>query len=63
MATQATQHSCPMCGKPVTDDTFNRFGEWCCSEAHADAYVAGVRKDKQASAGAEMASKPRGGCC
>ena len=64
MAPQRTEHYSPMCGKPVTDATFNRFGEWCCSEAHADAYVADVRTAKQASAaGAERAGKPRGGCC
>lgn len=53
-----------MCGKPVTDDTVNRFGEWCCSEAHAEAYVADVHKQKPpAIAAPEPPTRPRRGCC
>jgi len=64
MATEATQHYCPMCGKPVNDDAFNRFGEWCCSEAHAEAYVGDVRKEKQQSVvTAEQPPVRRRGCC
>ena len=54
MATQVTERDCPVCGKPVAAATHNRFGEWCCSDAHADEYVAEVRSKKQrelASAG------------
>ena len=47
MATQMTERYCPVCGKPVADATYNRFGEWCCSDAHAEAYVAEVRSEKQ----------------
>ena len=47
MATQVTERYCPVCGKPVVDATHNRFGEWCCSDAHAEEYVAEVRSEKQ----------------
>lgn len=64
MATQATDRYCPICGKPVTDETFNRFGEWCCSEAHADEYVAEVRSQKQRAVAADARpTRSRGGCC
>lgn len=54
MATQVTERYCPVCGKPVADAAHNRFGEWCCSDAHAEAYVADVRAEKQRNlAGAE----------
>ena len=55
MATQVTERYCPVCGKPVADATHNRFGEWCCSDAHADEYVAEVRSKKQR----ELASPER----
>ncbi|MBI4637726.1 MAG: hypothetical protein HY727_15425 [Candidatus Rokubacteria bacterium] len=69
MATQTTERYCPICGKPVTEGTYNRFGEWCCSDPHADEYVAGVRAQKQGQAAASApAPAPRGerhwgGCC
>ncbi len=47
MATQVTDRYCPVCGKPVADATRNRFGEWCCSDAHEEEYVAEVRAKKQ----------------
>lgn len=49
MATQTTERYCPICGKPAAEETetHNRFGEWCCSEAHAGEYVAEVRAEKQ----------------
>ncbi len=47
MATQLTERYCPICGKPVAEATHSRFGEWCCSEAHADEHVAEVRAEKQ----------------
>lgn len=47
MATQVTEHYCPICGKPVAEATHNRFGEWCCSDAHAEEYVGEVRTKKQ----------------
>lgn len=55
MATQVIERYCPVCGKPVADATHNRFGEWCCSDAHAEEYVAGVRSEKQRKlAGADL---------
>lgn len=55
MATQVTERYCPICGTPVAEATYNRFGEWSCSDAHAEEYVAEVRSKKQrelATAGA-----------
>jgi len=46
MALQTTERYCPICGKPVTDPTYDRFGELCCSEAHAEAYVKEIRAQK-----------------
>lgn len=70
MATLMTDRYCPICGKPVTEGEFNRFGEWCCSDAHAEEYVAEVRAQKQrqlaASAPApseQPTQRRRGGCC
>lgn len=47
MALETNEKFCPICGKPVTDPTFNRFGEWACSEAHADDYVREVRAKRE----------------
>lgn len=69
MATQTLDRYCPICGKAVADNTWDRFGEWCCSEGHAEEYVAEVRAQKQrqlAGAGVETAEPParhRRGCC
>ena len=49
MTSEAQEHDCPICGKEVTDPTWKRFGEWCCSEAHAEEYVKEVRARKQAT--------------
>jgi uncharacterized Zn finger protein (UPF0148 family) len=46
MAVQTTEKYCPICGKPATDPTYNRFGELACSEAHAEEYVKEVRAQK-----------------
>ena len=46
MAVEATERYCPVCGMPVTDPTWKRFGELCCSEAHAGEYVKEVRAQK-----------------
>ncbi|MGH2650741.1 MAG: hypothetical protein ACRDHK_05960 [Actinomycetota bacterium] len=46
MAVQTTEKYCPICGKLVTDPTYNRFGEWACSEAHCEEYVKEVRAQK-----------------
>jgi hypothetical protein len=63
MAIQTTERYCTICGKPVAEGAFNRFGEWCCSEAHAEEYVAEVRaqKQRQLAAAATAPSEPRGG--
>ena len=50
MAIEGQEHYCPICGKEVTDPTWKRFGEWCCSEAHAEEYVREVRARRQAPA-------------
>jgi hypothetical protein len=79
MAVEATEKYCPICGKPVTDSTYKRFGELCCSETHAEEYVKDVRAQKVqaqalqgrpvAPAGREEApqegwsGRRRGGCC
>ena len=46
MAVETSERYCPICGKPVTDPTYNRFGELCCSEAHAEQYVKEMRAQK-----------------
>jgi hypothetical protein len=73
MAVQTNEKYCPICGKPVTEPTYNRFGEFCCSEAHAEEHVKEVRAQRvQAVAGApshEGDERPRQGrvgrrgCC
>ena len=66
MAIQTTGKCCPICGKDVAEPNFKRFGEWACSEAHAEEYVKEVRTEKLRVARQE----PRGddrparqGCC
>ena len=39
MTIQTTDKCCPICGKDVAEPNFKRFGEWACSEAHAEEYV------------------------
>ncbi|MGH7326664.1 MAG: hypothetical protein ACREJ9_18745 [Candidatus Rokuibacteriota bacterium] len=69
MAIQTTERYCPVCGKPVPEGTYNRFGEWCCSEAHAEEYVGEVRAQKQGQAAAaaptqtERRKERHWGCC
>jgi hypothetical protein len=43
MAIETTEQSCPICGREVAAPTFKRFGEWACSEAHAEEHVKEVR--------------------
>jgi len=66
MAIQTTDKYCPICGKEVTEPSFKRFGEWACSEAHAEEYVKEVRAEKLRV----VTPEPRGddrpqqrGCC
>ena len=62
MAVEATERYCPVCGKPATDPTYKRFGELCCSEAHAEEYVKEVRAQKvQAQAAQSRQEAPQGG--
>lgn len=67
--TEVTARYCPMCGRSVSDGTWDRFGEWCCSEAHAEEYATEVRGQKQrqiAGAAASADSRPGrrwGSCC
>lgn len=69
MATQTTGRYCPICGKPGQPE-FDRFGEWACSEAHANEHVAEVRAQKQrlltggnGSQDAQRPEKPRRQFC
>lgn len=75
MAVMAEKY-CPICGKDVKDDTFKRFGEYACSEEHAEQYVKEVRTkrgavnaptavgdDRQATPEVKQPWWRRGGCC
>ena len=59
MTVETTGHSCPICGREVTEPTFKRFGEWACSEAHAEEYVTGVRAQKVGTVSAAPAPQER----
>ncbi len=69
MAVEAQEKYCPICGKDAGTPQFKRFGEFCCSEAHAEEYVKEVRTQKQAAATPqgrpmqEEVGHRRGGCC
>jgi hypothetical protein len=43
MTSDTTERYGPICGKPMMEPTYNRFGEWCCSEVHAEAHVKELR--------------------
>lgn len=60
MAVQTTEKYCPICGKPVTDPTYNRFGEWACSEAHGEEFVKEVRAQKVQAHAANPTPQERG---
>jgi len=47
MALETTEKYCPICGKEVKDLSIKRFGEYLCSEEHAEEYVKEVRAQKQ----------------
>lgn len=53
MTLERNEKYCPICGKAVTDPTFNRFGEWACSAAHAEDYVKEVRSKREGVAVSE----------
>lgn len=66
MAIQTTDKCCPICGKDVPEPSFKRFGEWACSEAHAEEYVTEVRAQKLRTVAPEPRrdDRPaRRGCC
>jgi hypothetical protein len=50
MTSETKDKYCPICGKPVMDPTYNRFGEWYCSEEHVEPYVQEVRAQKAQAA-------------
>ena len=64
---------CPICGGDVKDLSIKRFGEYLCSEEHAEEYVKEVRAQKlgKATSQREIPTEepPRrswgrgGGCC
>jgi hypothetical protein len=62
MMSETTERYCPVCGKPVMEPTYHQFGEWCCSEEHAGAYVKVVpaqRARAVMSRQARLVSPPR----
>ena len=65
MAIQTTEKYCPICGKDVAEPNFKRFGEWACSEAHAEEYAKEVRAEKlRAAPEPRRADRPaERGCC
>ena len=66
MAVEVTEKYCPICGREVTEPSFKRFGEWACSEAHAEEYAKEVRAQRvQATASAphEEQHVPGRMCC
>ncbi len=66
MAIQTTEKYCPICGKDVAEPGFKRFGEWACSEAHAEEYAKEVRAEKLRAVAPEPRRDDRPaqrGCC
>ncbi len=72
MAVETTEKYCPICGREVKDLSIKRFGEYLCSEEHAEQYVKEVRAKQQAASQREEAPHyeeaprgfwRRGGCC
>jgi hypothetical protein len=66
MAIQTTDKCCPICGKDVAEPNFKRFGEWACSEVHAEEHVKEVRAQKLRTVAPEPRrdDRPaRRGCC
>ncbi|HWP48647.1 MAG TPA: hypothetical protein VNM22_15940 [Candidatus Limnocylindrales bacterium] len=46
MIIQTTERYCPICGREVRDLNIKRFGEYLCSEEHAEEYVKEVRAQR-----------------
>lgn len=65
MAVETTEKYCPICGKEVHEPAFKRFGEWACSDGHAEEYVREVRAQRVravAPASGEAERPPRQTC-
>ena len=68
-----TDTYCSICGRDVKDLSIRRFGEYLCSEEHAEEYVKEVRAKKLGNATSQQEvpteAPPRqswwrgGGCC
>jgi len=67
-----TEKYCPICGRDVKDVSIKRFGQYLCSEEHAEEYVKEIRAQRldnanpQGQARTEEAPRRswwRGGCC
>jgi len=59
MAIETSEKYCPICGKRVAEPTFDRFGEWACSEAHAEEYVKETRAQKMRAAAPTPEQQPQ----
>lgn len=63
----ATGRYCPICGREVSDQSINRFGEYFDSEEHAEEYVKEVRARRTGQAATPIPRvleprRRRGGC-
>ena len=68
-----TEKYCPICGREVKELSVKRFGEYLCSEEHAEEYVKEVRAKKLGTAAPQQDARTeepprqswwrRGGCC
>lgn len=67
MPVETSEKYCPICGKEVMEPSFKRFGEWACSETHAEEYVKEVRAQKvqvmTSASQEEQQGPPRRMCC
>jgi endogenous inhibitor of DNA gyrase (YacG/DUF329 family) len=71
MTPQTTERYCPICGREVQDLDIKRFGEYLCSEEHAEEYVKEVRAQRArvTRSRSELEEQTiykschRGGCC
>ncbi len=72
--TVETERYCPICGRELPDLSIKRFGEYLCSEEHAEEFVQEVRAKKFGRANSFPNAQQetpvrsswwgrRGGCC
>ncbi|MBI3079761.1 MAG: hypothetical protein HYY85_22660 [Deltaproteobacteria bacterium] len=60
---QAGQY-CPICGRDVPDTAIKRFGQYLCSEEHAEEFVREMRAQRMGVSQRPPESAPRRqGCC